>query len=312
MDTVLILGGLLGIIIGIVTLIQATTKHRKKKPSFILVAASIAAVLSGSGLLNTENLQSIAPKDNPNTTAASTTLQSGASEEKSSSNQREDEGATEEKSASPLQSDAKLTALKQELAQLNYAGKQTIEINQGKPTFSKAELATTSGAWEKYYPLDALNRATGAEALLNQSLMPKEKRGSISSVTPTGWRNKKIGGSYLYNRSHLIGFALAGENANWQNLITGTRQLNNPEMLRFEMDIKYYLEQDKNHFVRYEVTPIFRNDELLARGVHLMAQSVNSEAIKFNVYIFNVQDNVKLNYADGTSQILKSGNSAEK
>ncbi|MGX7391396.1 DNA/RNA non-specific endonuclease [Enterococcus canintestini] len=210
---------------------------------------------------------------------------------------REDEESSQ-------QSLKKREALKKELAKLNYAGKQTITINKEQPTFTKAELTTKNGAWEKYYPLDTLNRATGAEALLNQSLMPTEKRGDISKVKPTGWRNKKIGGSYLYNRSHLIGFALAGENANWQNLITGTRQLNNPEMLRFEMDIKYYLEQDKKHFVRYEVTPVFRNDELLARGVHLMAQSVNSDAIKINVYIFNVQAGVKLNYQDGSSQIL--------
>ncbi|EOT43321.1 DNA/RNA non-specific endonuclease [Enterococcus dispar] len=301
MDTVLILGGLLGVIIGIITLIQATTKQRKKKPSFVLIVASIMALLSGSGVINTQNQQTISKKRQTTTSFSS---QSEASEKNMEENKTG--------SGSLQQSPKKLQALKNELAQLNYAGKQTIEINHGQPTFSKSELSTKSGAWEKYYPLDTLNRATGAEALLNQSLMPTEKRGSISKVTPTGWRNKKIGGSYLYNRSHLIGFALAGENANWQNLITGTRQLNNPEMLRFEMDIKYYLEQDKKHFVRYEVTPIFRSDELLARGVHLMAQSIGSNAIKMNVYIFNVQDGVKLNYADGTSQILNTKNSTSK
>lgn len=301
MDTVLILGGLLGVIIGIITLIQATTKQRKKKPSFVLIVASIMALLSGSGVINTQNQQTISEK-------RQTTTSFSSQFEVSEKNMEENKTG----SGSLQQSPKKLQALKNELAQLNYAGKQTIEINHGQPTFSKSELGTKSGAWEKYYPLDTLNRATGAEALLNQSLMPTEKRGSISKVTPTGWRNKKIGGSYLYNRSHLIGFALAGENANWQNLITGTRQLNNPEMLRFEMDIKYYLEQDKKHFVRYEVTPVFRSDELLARGVHLMAQSIGSNAIKMNVYIFNVQDGVKLNYADGTSQILNTKNSTSK
>jgi DNA-entry nuclease len=191
------------------------------------------------------------------------------------------------------------------LAKLDYSGTQTIEVNGNLPTFSAEDLTITSGGWEKYGDLDQLNRATSAEALLNQSTMPKtgEKRGSIAKVKPTGWKNKKIKGGYLYNRSHLIGWALSAENDNWKNLITGTQQMNNPEMLRFEMDIKYYLEQSPDNYVRYSVTPIFRNQELVARGVHLMAQSVNSDAVKFNVYIFNIQDGATINYADGTSQI---------
>lgn len=189
----------------------------------------------------------------------------------------------------------------QDLAALDYQGNQTIEINQNKPTFSKEDLSTANGPWEKYGDLDSLNRATGAEALLNQKLMPTGERGSISSVSPTGWHSKKINGQYLFNRSHLIGYQLSGENANWKNLITGTRQLNSPEMLRFEMDVKYYLEKSPKNYVRYSVVPIFRGDELLARGVHMMAQSIDGDAIAFNVYIFNVQNGVTLNYADGTS-----------
>ncbi|WP_071130698.1 DNA/RNA non-specific endonuclease [Enterococcus timonensis] len=151
--------------------------------------------------------------------------------------------------------------------------------------------------------MDSLNRVTAADALLNVSLMPTEERESIANVTPTGWKNKKIKSGYLFNRSHLIGFALAGENDNWKNLMTGTRQLNSPEMLRFEMDVKTYLEADSQRYVRYQVTPIFRGDELLARGVHLMAQSVTDNSLAFNVYIFNIQDGVELNYADGSSTI---------
>lgn len=191
----------------------------------------------------------------------------------------------------------------QDLAQLSYAGTQTIEINQNNPTFSDEDLSTANGPWEKYGNLDQLNRATGAEALLSQKLMPSEKRGEIASVTPTGWHNKKINGQYLYNRSHLIGYQLTGENANWKNLITGTRQLNSPEMLRLEMDVKYYLEENSKNYVRYSVVPVFRDDELLARGVHMMAQSIGSDVVHFNVYIFNVQDGVTLNYADGTSTV---------
>lgn len=194
----------------------------------------------------------------------------------------------------------------QDLANLNYDGTQTIEINQNKPTFSQSDLSTANGPWDKYNDLDNLNRATGAEALLNKKLMPTGKRGEISSVTPTGWHSKKVNGQYLFNRSHLIGYQLTGENANWKNLITGTRQLNSPEMLRFEMDVKYYLEKSTKNYVRYSVTPIFRGDELLARGVHMMAQSIDSDEIQFNIYIFNVEDGVTLNYADGTSTITKN------
>lgn len=188
------------------------------------------------------------------------------------------------------------------LANLDYSGIQTIEVNDNKPIFSEDDLSLANNAWEKYGDLDNLNRATSAEAMLNQSLMPTSKIDDISNVKPTGWHNKKVGKGYLYNRSHLIGYTLSGENDNWKNLITGTAQLNNPEMLRYEMDIKYYLEKSKDNYVRYSVTPVFRGDELLARGVHLMAQSINSDKIKFNVYIFNVQNDVTLNYSDGTSQ----------
>ncbi|MGX7014521.1 DNA/RNA non-specific endonuclease [Vagococcus silagei] len=192
------------------------------------------------------------------------------------------------------------------LADLEYEGQQTIEINDNKPNFSKGELSMKNDAWEKYGELDHLNRVTSAEAMLNQSLMPTQKRGDISAVKPTGWKNKKIKNGYLFNRSHLIGHALAGEDDNWQNLMTGTRQLNSPEMVRFEMDVKHYLDQSKDHYVRYSVTPIFRGDELLARGVQMRAQSINSNAISFNIYIFNIQDGVTLDYQDGSSTLTET------
>lgn len=206
------------------------------------------------------------------------------------------------------QQQAQLKQSTNELANLEFQGQQTITINNNVPTFSAAEMDTKNGGWERYGDLDHLNRATTANALLNQSTMPRsgEKRGSISSVTPTGWKNKRIPGGYLFNRSHLIGWALSAENDNWRNLITGTRQLNSPEMLRFEMDTKAYLEQSSQNYVRYAVTPVFRGDELLARGVHMMAKSVGSNAVSFNVFIFNVQDGVKLNYADGSSVVNSS------
>ena len=195
-----------------------------------------------------------------------------------------------------------------QLADAQYQGTQTINVNSGVPTFTETDMSLKNGAWERYGDLDHLNRATSAEAMLNQTTMPKngEKRGSIADVTPTGWKNKKITSGYLFNRSHLIGWALSAENDNWKNLITGTRQLNSPEMLRFEMDVKTYLEQNKDNYVRYTVTPVFRGNELLARGVHMMARSVKDSTISFNVYIFNVQDGVKLNYADGSSYVANN------
>ncbi|MDA5388556.1 DNA/RNA non-specific endonuclease [Loigolactobacillus backii] len=192
-----------------------------------------------------------------------------------------------------------------QLANLDYAGTQTIDINDSHPTFSKKTLKTSKGAWQKYGQLDKLNRPTAANAMLQKSLMPNAKREPLT-VNPTGWRNKKIKSGYLYNRSHLIGYQLTGQNNNPKNLITGTRSLNSPEMLRFEDDIAYYLKSNPSGYIRYRVTPIFKSNELLARGVHMQAQSIGSNAVSFNVYIFNIEDGVTLNYNDGTSQISAS------
>ncbi len=216
--------------------------------------------------------------------------------------------AKKSKEAKKKQDDISATIEKNytDLANLEYDGEQTIDVNGGVPYFTDKDLSLKKKAWETYGDLDSLNRATVANAMLNKSLMPTEKRGDISKVKPTGWKNKEIKGGYLFNRSHLIGFALSGENDNWKNLITGTRQLNSPEMLRHEMDVKEYLERSKDNYVRYRITPIFRGDELLARGVQMEAQSIKDKDIKFNVYIFNIQDGVTLNYADGSSTVSEN------
>ena len=148
--------------------------------------------------------------------------------------------------------------------------------------------------------LDSLNRVTDANALLNRSLMPSAKREPLT-WNPTGWHNKKTAHGWLYNRSHLIGYQLTGENNNPKNLMTGTQTLNSPLMLAHEMDIAYYLKQSNDHYVRYEVKPIFRGNELVARGVQMRAQSIGDNTIHFNVYIFNVEPGYTINYADGTS-----------
>lgn len=188
------------------------------------------------------------------------------------------------------------------LANLDYNGTQEIIVNNNEPNFSQADLSTVNGAWQKYGDLDNLNRVTAANALLNVSLMPSAKREPLH-WNPTGWHNKRISGGWLYNRSHLIGYQLTGQNNNPKNLMTGTRSLNSPEMLAHEMDIAYYLKQSSSHYIRYRVTPVFRGNELLPRGVQMEAQSVGDNSVHFNVYIFNVQDGVTLNYNDGTSQI---------
>lgn len=187
------------------------------------------------------------------------------------------------------------------LGSLNYSGKDVITVNNNEPSFSKSDLSTNQGAWQRYGELDNKNRVTAANALLNQKLMPKAQREPLH-VNPTGWHNKRVAGGWLYNRCHLIGYQLTGQNNNLKNLMTGTRQLNDPDMLRYEDQVANYLKESPHNYVRYRVTPIFRGQELLARGVEMEGQSTNSNSVHFNVYIFNVADGVKLNYADGTSQ----------
>lgn len=188
------------------------------------------------------------------------------------------------------------------LATLTYTGKDVIAVNNNDPSFSKSDLSKAGGAWQRYGNLDGLNRVTAANALLNESLMPHSRREPLH-IDPTGWHNKRIAGGWLYNRCHLIGYQLTGQNNNMKNLMTGTRQLNDPDMLRYESEVADYLKESAGNYVRYRVTPIFRGNELLARGVEMEGQSTGSNAVHFNVYIFNVEDGVRLNYSDGTSRI---------
>lgn len=190
---------------------------------------------------------------------------------------------------------------RQKLATLDYDGRSILTVNNNNPDFSSQDLDTSHGAWQKYGDLDSQNRVTSANALLNSSLMPKSKREPLH-VNPTGWHNKKINNHWLYNRSHLIGYQLTGQNNNWKNLMTGTRHLNDPDMLMYENEVATYLKASPSNYVRYRVTPIFRNNELLARGVEMEGQSIHSNDVHFHVYIFNVQEGVNLNYSDGTSK----------
>lgn len=162
--------------------------------------------------------------------------------------------------------------------------------------------------FEKYSPLDSLGRCGVAYACLGKETMPTGERGEIGQVKPSGWKTAKyncVDGKYLFNRCHLIGFQLSGENANNRNLITGTRYMNVEGMLPFENMVADYIKETGNH-VLYRVTPIFQGDELVARGVQMEAYSVedNGDGICFNVYCYNNQPSVKIDYATGNSELV--------
>ncbi len=178
-------------------------------------------------------------------------------------------------------------------------------INKGKPFFTEEEITTE--AYESYAELDALGRCGVTVACIGRELMPDEERGSIGQVKPTGWHTVKydiVDGKYLYNRCHLIGFQLTGENANRQNLITGTRFLNIEGMLVFENMVADYIKETGNH-VMYRVTPIFKDRNLLASGVLMEAYSVEDSGagIEFCVYSYNAQPGITIDYFNGNSAI---------
>lgn len=184
-----------------------------------------------------------------------------------------------------------------------YSGNPYVELNGNVPYFTDEELSTT--AFELYSELDSLGRCGACYANICKEIMPTEERGSIGMVKPTGWHTVKydcITDRYLYNRCHLIGYQLAGENANEKNLITGTRYLNVDGMLPFENEVADYVDETDNH-VLYRVTPVFSDDNLVASGVIIEAKSVEDKGagVQFNVYCYNVQPGISIDYIDGQS-----------
>lgn len=182
--------------------------------------------------------------------------------------------------------------------------KPYIAINNNVPSFTEEEK-TQRKAFESYGELDSLKRVTQSEAVLGRETMPAEgeKRGSISRVKPTGWGTYRfafVDGGYLYNRSHMIGWQLSGENANPKNLATGTRFFNVDGMLPFENMVASYIKETGNH-VRYRVTPHFEGDELVMRGLQMEAYSVEDEGegVSFNIYVYNSQPGVYIDYLTG-------------
>lgn len=175
-----------------------------------------------------------------------------------------------------------------------------VSINENNPSFTEAELSLEKNGWQVFSDLDELNRVGAANALLHESMMPTGERGDISSIQPSGWHQKKFKEGWLYDRSHLIGFQFTGENANWKNLFTGTRQMNQGPMRDYEMMVASYLRRTKNH-VRYQVTPHFFQDEVVCRGIQIKAQSIEDDQIHFNIFIFNISDGVTIDYLTGRS-----------
>jgi len=187
-----------------------------------------------------------------------------------------------------------------------YKGKPYVAQNNNKPQFTKNQLKNKK-SYEQYGKLDKYGRCTTCIANIGKDLMPTGKRGPIGMIKPTGWHTVKyncVDGKYLYNRCHLIGYQLTGENANKRNLITGTRSLNVDGMLPFENMVADYIKETGNH-VLYRVTPVFKGKEKLVRGVKMEAQSIedNGKGIKFNVFVFNVQKGIVINYKDGSSHL---------
>ncbi|ECW8242525.1 DNA-entry nuclease [Listeria monocytogenes] len=198
-------------------------------------------------------------------------------------------------------SSEKISSLANEI----FKGNQVISVNNQVPVFTQEELSLKDGMWQKFSDLDSLNRVGEANAMLHNSMMPKVEREALY-VNPTGWKNKKTKTGWLYNRAHLIGFQLSGENNNPKNLMTATRSLNTPCMLEYENRVADYLHETNNH-VRYRVTPIFKDNELVARGVEMQAQSIEDDELQFHVYIFNIEEGMKINYTDGTSKVERKG-----
>lgn len=183
-----------------------------------------------------------------------------------------------------------------------YSGEPYVTIHDNVPFFSEEELTTE--AFETYSELDDLGRCGTAYANICEEIMPTEKRGKIGMIKPSGWHTVKytgIDGNYLYNRCHLIGYQLSAENANEKNLITGTRYLNVTGMLPFENIVADYVNETGNH-VLYRVTPIYNQENLIADGVLMEAQSVENDDLAFCVYCYNVQPGIEIDYHTGDSK----------
>lgn len=279
------------------------SKTLKSVMTGMLFVAFSCMVATGCG--NTEALSQEQEKEIVTTVTESETAVTTVSESETSDTESE---ATNEPAAQSVQTQPS-TEVTISVADIPaYAGDPYVTINDNVPQFLETDLATSS--YEYYSDLDDLDRCGVVYACIGTDLMPTEERGNIGSVKPSGWHTVKydiVDGKYLYNRCHLIGYQLSGENANINNLITGTRYLNVEGMLPFENMVADYVKETENH-VLYRVTPVFEGNNLVASGVQIEAQSVEDqgEGILFNVYCYNVQPGVTIDYATGDSVLAEN------
>lgn len=323
-----ILGGLLCTMAGVMILPVQSIRaliHRKFGKSARIVVPIISVVLFYAGVLT------IAPASAANKTDLAVEAESAAAKEESTAaetkTQTEETTAVTANTESPKNESGETTAAEQTDANASsptagaipegtavsaeslsnlpaYSDSPYAAINGNVPDFSESDKARTD-AFETYSDLDPLGRCGVAYANVCREIMPTEKRGNIGSVKPTGWHTIKydiVDGKYLYNRCHLIAYELAGENANTKNLITGTRYMNVEGMLPFENMVADYVKETNNH-VLYRVTPVFRGSNLVASGVQMEAWSVEDQSagICFNVFCYNVQPGITIDYATGDS-----------
>lgn len=266
-----------------------------------------------SGIENSIQETSLPPDESvtqPNSENGTTTALNASSTKQSASVTTKPETTVKTASASTTKATTKPTTksaatnAKVDLSKIPaFSNKPYVTINNNQPGFTSSDKTTQS--FERYSSLDSKGRCGVAYACIGKDLMPTGERGNIGSVKPTGWHTVKyagIDGNYLYNRCHLIGWQLTGENANEKNLITGTRYMNVEGMLPFENMVADYIKETGNH-VLYRVTPIFSGNNLLASGVQMEAYSVedNGDGICFNVYCYNAQPGITINYSDGSS-----------
>lgn len=265
-----------------------------KKRAILIVSALLAICLLFSGCgIDGFNPQGTGPSQITSGTSSPYPFENNESSNISTPSDTND-------NTNQTQSDSKPVSLDSIPA---YSGKAYVYINNGNPGFSDSDLKTKS--YEYYSPRDRLGRCGVVHACIGRDIMPTEERGSIGMVKPTGWHTVKydcVDGKYLYNRCHLIGFQLTGENANEENLITGTRYMNVTGMLPFENMVADYVKETGNH-VMYRVTPLFKGNNLLAHGVQMEAYSVedDGDGICFNVFVYNVQPQITIDYATGES-----------
>ena len=190
----------------------------------------------------------------------------------------------------------------------DYNGSPYVVINDNNPNFD--DSLKTDRSFEKYSELDSLGRCGSAIANIGVDIMPTEERGRIGQIKPSGWHTIRyddlIEGKYLYNRCHLIGYQLTGENANPKNLITCTSYMNTVGMLEFENKVAEYVKRTNNH-VLYRVTPVFEDNNLLAHGVEMEGYSIedSGKGIKFNVFVYNVQNGIDIDYSNGNSKLME-------